>query len=229
MRSTQALPQAVNVGPEPKLQCEQSIPPSADIGPPHPADPIGPHVCAHDPLTHTCPSAHEWPQLPQLDESVDVSVQNAVAFRPPPLHDDCPEGQLAPQKPFAQNPPPGQRGVQTPLWQDWPTSHTVPHDPQLLGSDCRSTHWVPHAENVCPPKPQCEQSIPPSADIGPPQPIAVFAPPQRTAHCPARQPWPDGHAFPHAPQLLGSVCVSTHWDGELLPQTVVPRGHDEPQ
>jgi hypothetical protein len=51
---------------------------------------------------HTCPDGHALPQLPQLAESDDVSVQNAVAFKPPPLHDDCPVGQLEPQKPFAQ-------------------------------------------------------------------------------------------------------------------------------
>ena len=102
VRSTHSFPQAENVVP-PKPQYEQSTPPSDDA-PPQPADACMPHVWAHNPPMHVCPAAHTWPQPPQLLKSDDVSVQNAVAFVPPPVHADCPEGQLEPlpQKPLAQ-------------------------------------------------------------------------------------------------------------------------------
>jgi hypothetical protein len=38
---------------------------------------------------------------------------------------------------------------------------------------------------------------------------------------PPEHTWPDGHAFPHAPQLAGSLEVLTH----ALPHLVVPPEH----
>jgi hypothetical protein len=113
VRSTHEVPHAVNVTP-PKPQYEQSTPPSCDGEPPHPEAERMPHVWVHAPLWQTCPAEQALPQPPQFAESELVSVQKAVAFAPPPVHACWPAGQLDPQKPFAQNPPPAQSGVHVP-------------------------------------------------------------------------------------------------------------------
>jgi hypothetical protein len=58
-------------------------------------------------------------------------------------------------------------------------------------------------------------------------PLGQQFPPQRlwpdgqSVHCPLTQLWPEAHARPQVPQLLGSDAVSTH----VPLQSALPSGH----
>jgi hypothetical protein len=78
---------------------------------------------------------------------------------------------------------PWQETSHDPLEHTEPDGQTLPHLPQLFGSDCVSRQVWPHS---------------------------VVPPPHVSAQAPFEQTLPPLHALPHAPQLSGSVVVSTH-------------------
>jgi hypothetical protein len=162
-RYVHELPHAVEIRP-PKLQLEQSRPPSWLAAAPQPLTaPLPPHDWTHVPPEQVCPFAHLLLHAPQLLKSVDSSTQVPVwvpLLVPqrlvPPAHE-------VPQNPVTvQTPPPAQIGVHCPLTQFCPLAHWLLHEPQLFVSVWSSTHWLPHCVNVAPPKLHCEQLMPPS-------------------------------------------------------------------
>lgn len=86
------------------------------------------------PALQLCPEVHLVPQAPQLFGSVMVFVHV-------PLHDVCPDPQVAPPE-------------QAPLVQGWPVAHALPQLPQFDGSDDvvsqMPEHKVPGHESVSP-------------------------------------------------------------------------------
>ncbi len=166
-------------------------------------------------LMHVAPVGQALPQDPQLLLLSVVSKQvvclQSVSV-PGHLHSapsqDVPEGHFLPQVPqlfesivtSVQDAPPPASGapaspphmmtlspfvlshMQAPLMQSAPGGHFLPHEPQLFGSLDALTHvWTPLMLHI------------------------VVAPVH--AHMPVgsgSHPTPDGHAFPQAPQLVGS-------------------------
>jgi hypothetical protein len=97
-----------------------------------------------------------------------------------------------------------------PLVHVWPEAQVVKQAPQLLGSEVVSTQ-VPlqpvspvgqESTHVPPPQSQ-EQQVLPSVHA---PPLAVHG----VMHVALEHVWPEAQIVPHAPQLLESVCSSTH-------------------
>jgi hypothetical protein len=91
----------------------------------------------------------------------------------------------------------------------WPPTQLAPDGqgtlqaPQLSGSLVRLTQELPHVARPTPPSTE-----PPSTE-----PLV----PQVTLQLPWEQTSPAGQAFPHPPQLFGSLCVSTQLPLHLAP------------
>jgi hypothetical protein len=157
----------------------------------------------HEPAVQLVPPVHTMPQPPQFWLSLVVSTQAPVhsvwVAEQPVLH--------------------------IPLLHTWLAAHLVPHPPQSTGLLARLTHCpeqftVPVGHLHAPP----EQKVPPEhVSPQPPQFALSFC--MSTHALPhavrlvAHWPWhtPElqngvaaGQAFPHPPQLLGSVCSSAH-------------------
>jgi hypothetical protein len=141
----------------------------------------------HSPPTHSDPPPHITPHPPQFTLLAVKSVQT-------PLQPVSPYRQHIP---FDATNPEGQPHV-PPLHA--PPEQTTPHEPQFAGSAFKSLQTPLQA--VCPGEqhkaPVCTvpagQAQPPSAQIAPPE-----------------------HAWPHAPQLLESLCGSTHVPPHMIP------------
>ena len=119
--------------------------------------------------------------------------------------------------------------------------HTVPHAPQLSGSERVVTQSPPHT--VCPVGQRAEHVPPrhtvPAAHTRPQAPqwllsvaVSRHTPPQfvvpatqLTTHAPSEHTVPAAHTVPHDPQFARSVCTSRH----TLPQAVSPVGQSSTQ
>jgi hypothetical protein len=131
--------------------------------------------------------------------------------------------------------PAGQRHA--PTWQDLPPVQTVPHPPQLMGSDLVSTHVPAQLVSV----PQLHA---PPVQLSPagqtlPQVPQFFASVLTSTHAPEQLVCPVGHVDAHAPlaqtgvaplhalaqspQFSGSVWVLT----QVEPQSFVPFGQPQ--
>jgi hypothetical protein len=88
--------------------------------------PLGQHAL----LSHTWPAAHAFPQAPQLDVSLVVSVQALP-------QQESPAAQHTPLHVMPAHPP------HTPLLHVWPVRHAFPQVPQLLGSVFRFLQVFP--------------------------------------------------------------------------------------
>ena len=91
--------------------------------------------------------------------------------------------------------------VQLPALQNLPAAHTIPHDPQLLGSFLVSAHVAPH----------CVVPFGHADEHVPPEHTVFF--------------W---QTRPHLPQLPGSFFVSTHADPHSVEPPLHPSVHDPP-
>jgi hypothetical protein len=202
VRSTQAVPHWVNV-------------------------PVQPHVPVIV-LQEVAGAAHIMHLFPPAPQFVPVSAASSVQAVPAALqhplqlvvvlHTQAPAEQMAPDP------------------QEWP------HAPQLFASVIRFTHvgdaavphWVfdpvhphrpllllhesapAHPMHVCPPAPHIALvSLASASHVVPLQQPAQLA---LQTHCPALHAVPCAHMFPHAPQLLLSVCSLT----QAPPQIVCP-------
>jgi hypothetical protein len=156
---------------------------------------------AHVPAWQVAPTAHVFPQAPQLDTSFCVSWHVPLHTRPLFGHAHVPARQVAPEvqvfpqvpqfvallcvsthTPLHATPPFGHTHV--PLWQLAPAGQVFPHAPQLFASVCLSTQFPPHrfaGSHAQAPfwqvKPVCEQVAPLS--ITPSQSLS------RPSHCSA--------------------------------------------
>jgi len=200
---------------------------------------------------------HESPHEPQLFGSIAVLVQNIApeasghsvfgdwqAGAPPsmlpPPHDPLlhpsPAAQAFPQRPqFA-----GSLAVFT----HWPFEHNIPGAGQVLPPPSPNpppTHWpltheVPEGQSPSPVHPGPE----PPSDEGRVPASGVLLPPQNETQAPPRHPSSSGQAEPQAPQLDGSLPVSTQFPehsakpaGQVGTQRFwkhrLPPGHTGPQ
>lgn len=78
------------------------------------------HVPTHAPSTHAIPLPQAWPHVPQLFESVCVSLQNAVTPAAAAWQSAVPVGHDGKQTPFAQTSPDAHIGPQVPFVQTCP-------------------------------------------------------------------------------------------------------------
>jgi hypothetical protein len=182
-------------------------------------------VTVQTPLRQASFAAHEWPHAPQFAGSLPRSSQVEVAPDARTLHTVWPDGHAVSQAPAAvQTSVPVQIGPHTPLEQACPDVQSVPHAPQLRGSELRSVHSWSHAEYGG------VHAIPPSlSGVATPDPL-VKGPAQLPTQAPATHSCPLAQAVPQAPQLRGSDCglvqnpvapVAT------TPQTACPVGQAE--
>lgn len=180
----------------------------------------GTHEMTHAPSEHRgSPAGQALPQAPQF-ALFDARKTQFPAPRPRPAHCTSPAGQS-----------------QVPDWHPAPPGHTVPHAPQLALLLERSTQAPPRPpppmQSVRPPLPQPATQAPAEQVVAPRQPLpqppqlalsfwgfTQLIPQRRSpgahAQAPLTQLAPRGHCLLQAPQLRGSVCVST----QALPQVV---------
>jgi hypothetical protein len=131
----------------PAPQDAQSSPPSCSGATPQPLVlPELLQLATQLPATQSFPFPQAVPHVPQLDESVCVSVQNPVAPAATVPQTTCPVGHVERHAPPPQTSVPGQIDLQLPLVQTSPCAQTVPHVPQLLGSALVWVHCCPHCE-----------------------------------------------------------------------------------
>jgi hypothetical protein len=135
----------------------------------------GPHpsVEQHSPPWQS-PVEQTFPQTPQLFGSVSVFVQPALQHWSPSGQELQVGG--------------GGKLRHALLRHDWPARQTIPHPPQLLGSDVVSVH--PFAQHV-------------SENVHPPPAQPGFG----AMHAPWTHDAPVGQTLPQKPQLFGSRFV----------------------
>jgi hypothetical protein len=86
--------------------------------------------------------------------------------------------------------------TQAPPWQDVPEGHFLPHTPQLFESIVTSVQAAPPPASAAPASPPHMITVSP----------LVLTQTQELL----TQSAPEGHFFPHAAQLFGSLCALTH-------------------
>ncbi len=178
------------------------------------------------PAMQASPGRQTAPQAPQLFGSLwrsmhwlPQSVPEHDEAMQAPATQASPEGQTSPQAPqlagslwrsvhwLPQSVP---EHVQLPLTQEPPEGQAWPQDPQLSGSLCVSTHALPQVVCV-----HAGVQAPP-AQTWPAGHSAFDVHAAGATQAPATHASPDGQTSPQAPQLLASLCRSTH----ALPQVV---------
>jgi len=184
---------------------------------PLPAHWANPAEHVHWPLMHVAPTSHATPHALQLA---------ALVLRSTQVETIAPPGPGAGQ---SVRPPVPQPATHAPLWQVVPSRQTLPHRPQLASSLWVFVHVVRHCVSPGPHWQAPFTQLPPighwalqppqsrllvvksthaprhSVSGGPPSPVV-----QLFVHCPTLHTWPAAQAFPHAPQLAGSLAVSVH-------------------
>jgi len=179
-------------------------------------------------LRHVAPTSHATPHALQLAALVVRSTQVDTIAPPGP-------GSVQ-----SVRPPVPQPATHAPLWQVVPSRQTLPHRPQLASSLWVFVHVLRHCVSPCPHWQAPFTQLPPIGHwaLQPPQSrllvvksthapahsvsdgpasAAASAVVQVFVHCPTLHTRPVAHAFPHAPQLEGSLAVSVHAPSHATP------------